>query len=172
MRQRLFCLEYLVDLSATRAAIRAGYSRRSAASIGEENLRKPEIQAFIEKAMKEREKRTLIRADHAIQELAVIAFARITDFVDIKNGKIEWRNFVDSPVAGCILEILEKESPGRKKKRIRLHDKVRALELLGLHFGLFPKHKHRNTKKASEDTISRFQRTILKLQDECNKKRS
>jgi Terminase small subunit len=46
-KQERFCAEYLIDLNATQAAIRAGYSKKTAASIGEENLRKPEIQAKI-----------------------------------------------------------------------------------------------------------------------------
>ena len=55
-KQARFCEEYLVDLNATQAAIRAGYSVESAGSIGSENLTKPEIRARIETAMAERSK--------------------------------------------------------------------------------------------------------------------
>ena len=57
-KQRTFVAEYLVDLNATQAAIRAGYSVKTAGSIGEENLRKPEIQAAIAKAQAERAEKT------------------------------------------------------------------------------------------------------------------
>lgn len=73
-KQRRFVEEYLVDLNATQAAIRAGYSRKTAASIGEENLRKPEIQAAIKAAMTARQERTEITQDRVIAELAKIAF--------------------------------------------------------------------------------------------------
>ena len=53
-KQKRFCDEYLTDLNATQAAIRAGYSKKTAYSIGEENLRKPELKEYIEKRMAEK----------------------------------------------------------------------------------------------------------------------
>ncbi len=84
-KQRLFVDEYLVDLNATQAAIRAGYSANSAASIGEENLRKPEIMAAIDAAMDARAARTQITQDRVVEELAAIGFSRITDAVSWKT---------------------------------------------------------------------------------------
>ena len=78
-KQQLFVDEYLSDLNATQAAIRAGYSEKSAASIGEENLRKPEIEAAINEALKARRQRTEVTQDRVLEELAVLAFAPITD---------------------------------------------------------------------------------------------
>lgn len=63
-KQQRFVDEYLVDLNATQAAIRAGYSRDTAGSIGHENLKKPEIQAAISIARKAQQDRTGITADH------------------------------------------------------------------------------------------------------------
>ena len=65
-KQEAFCREYLIDLNATQAAIRAGYSPKRADAIGYENLRKPEIAAFIADCMKEREKRTEITQDYVL----------------------------------------------------------------------------------------------------------
>ena len=73
-KQRRFVAEYLVDLNATQAAIRAGYSSKTAHSVGHENLRKPEISAAVQEAMKAREQRTEITQDRVLQELARIAF--------------------------------------------------------------------------------------------------
>ena len=50
-KQKLFCEEYLIDLNATQAALRAGYSEKTAYSIGNENLKKPEIQEYIQKRL-------------------------------------------------------------------------------------------------------------------------
>ena len=66
-KQEAFVREYLVDLNATQAAIRAGYSKRTAHVIGHENLTKPEIAAAIETAMNERAKRTEITADYVLE---------------------------------------------------------------------------------------------------------
>lgn len=68
-RQRLFTKEYLIDLNATQAAIRAGYSEKTAYSIGEENLRKPEIQKAIQALMDDRNKRLEINADWVLRGL-------------------------------------------------------------------------------------------------------
>lgn len=66
-KQEGFVREYLVDLNATQAAMRAGYSKRTAHVIGHENLSKPEIAAAIETAMNERAKRTEITADYVLE---------------------------------------------------------------------------------------------------------
>jgi len=72
-RQRRFVGEYLLDLNATQAAIRAGYSARSASAIGCENLTKPEVAAAICSAQAERGSRTKVTADDVVRELWKIA---------------------------------------------------------------------------------------------------
>jgi len=90
-KQKRFVEEYLLDLNATQAAIRAGYSAKTAGSIGEENLRKPEIAAAIQEAQDARSKRTEITADRVLQELAKIGFA------DIRKA-VKWGATVMVPV--------------------------------------------------------------------------
>lgn len=75
-KQDRFCEEFLVDLNATQAAKRAGYSPRSAASIGEENMKKPQILKRIHRLQINRSLRTRIKADRIVEELAKIAFAK------------------------------------------------------------------------------------------------
>lgn len=72
-KQAAFVQEYLVDLNATQAAIRAGYSKRTAEKIGSENLQKPEIKDAIREAMDRREKRSNITQDFVLAELYKIA---------------------------------------------------------------------------------------------------
>lgn len=66
LKQQRFCEEYIVDLNATQAAIRAGYSELTARSIGSENLSKPDIQERIQTAMADRAARTAITADYVL----------------------------------------------------------------------------------------------------------
>lgn len=68
-KQEAFVREYLVDLNATQAAIRAGYSEKTARAIGAENLTKPDIASAIQEAMDERSKRTEITADYVLQSI-------------------------------------------------------------------------------------------------------
>lgn len=74
-KQKRFCEEYMIDLNATQAAIRAGYSKKTAYSIGHENLKKNHIKTHISNSMKARSLRTEVTADRVLQELAKIAFA-------------------------------------------------------------------------------------------------
>jgi phage terminase small subunit len=68
-KQQRFVAEYLIDLNATQAAQRAGYSERTARSVGSENLTKPDIASAIQAAMKEREERTNITQDYVLQTI-------------------------------------------------------------------------------------------------------
>ena len=80
-KQARFVQEYLIDLNAAQAAIRAGYSAKTARVIGHENLTKPDIAAAIEKAMAERAERTEVTADLVVGELRKIAFANMADYM-------------------------------------------------------------------------------------------
>lgn len=106
-KQKRFCEEYLIDFNATQAALRAGYSPKTAYSIGDENLRKPEIQSEIQTLIQKRSERTGISADTVITELAKIAFS-------------------DTEITG--------------------REKMKALELLGKHLGLFDNCKADESK--------------------------
>lgn len=134
-KQALFVAEYLVDLNATEAAKRAGYSDKTAYSIGFENLRKPEIQEAIRIAMDERSKRTEITQDRVLQELAAIGFSRTTDFAQICGGAVrltETDKLTDEQkraVAGI--------KEGKYGIELKLHDKIHALQLIGQHLGMF-----------------------------------
>jgi len=68
-KQTKFVEEYMVDLNATQAAIRAGYSEKSASAIGHENLSKPEIQSELSKRIQERSQRTQVDADWVVENL-------------------------------------------------------------------------------------------------------
>lgn len=78
-RQNRFIQEYLVDLNATQAAIRAGYSPRTAGRIGHENLKKPEIQVALQKRKKEMSVRARIDADEVVETLSQLAHFTPTD---------------------------------------------------------------------------------------------
>jgi hypothetical protein len=83
VKQQRFIKEYLIDLNAAAAARRAGYSKRTARQMGTENLSKPYIRAIIDAEIEARKARLSIKAEQVIQELALVAFAGIRDFVEI-----------------------------------------------------------------------------------------
>lgn len=137
-KQKRFVDEYLIDLNATQAAIRAGYSPKTAYSIGEENLKKPEISNAISRAMAESSRRTGISQDRVVRELAKMAFVNITDVVD-SNGRIR-RDATNDDLA-CIESIkvkqMESDTGGSEEREVKLCSKLKALELLGKHIGMW-----------------------------------
>lgn len=134
-KQKLFVDEYLIDLNATQAAIRAGYSPDTAGSIGGENLKKPEISAAIAKAMAERSRRTGINQDRILQEIAKLALVNIDDVVDLETGKI--KESATKEDLACIQSIKIKPTEFGTEREIKFYDKKGSLEMAGKHLGMF-----------------------------------
>lgn len=140
-KQRLFVDEYLIDLNATQAAIRAGYSKRTAGQIGDENLKKPQIAQAIKEAMDSRSKRVQINADYVLNRLVEIDQLDVLDilrddmsFKPLSEWPKGWRQYL---VGFDIAEMFEGTGEDRSMvglmKKIKWPDKVKNLELLGKH---------------------------------------
>lgn len=84
-KQKMFAQEYLVDLNATQAAIRAGYSEKTAYSHGQRLLKNVEIQKSIQKAMQQRSQRTGFSQDMVLEKLGQIAFSEEDDVAKVRN---------------------------------------------------------------------------------------
>ena len=136
-KQQRFVDEYLIDLNATQAAIRAGYSPKTATAIASENLSKPSISAAIACAMAERSKRTGITQDRILEELAKVAFIKLTDIVD-DTGKIK-AGATDEDRA-CIESIKYKRTDTdtgySEEREVKASSKLKAIELLMRHTGM------------------------------------
>lgn len=132
-KQKRFVAEYLVDLNATQAAIRAGYSPKTANRIGSQNLSKVDVQAEIEKRRATLRNKLEITQEKVIEELAAVAFANGADFAQVtKTGLVRIIPTEDIPQdkrKACSLK------EGANGTEIKTYDKVRALELLGKHLG-------------------------------------
>lgn len=135
-RQERFVDEYLVDLNATAAAKRAGYSEKTARSQGQRLLTNVDIQAAIQKCQARLRGKLEITQERVLEELAAIAFANGTDFATInRNGLVRLVPTDDLPEdkKKAVASIKE----GQYGTEVKLHDKVKALELLGKHLGVF-----------------------------------
>ena len=144
-KQSVFINEYMVDLNATRAAIRAGYSEDAAASIGSENLTKPEIQIELTKRQIARQKRTRITQDRVVKELARLAFSDIRKLFKA-DGSMKLPHELSAKDAACLssIESFEKfEGVGDARehvgtvRKVRMWDKLAALDKLGRHLGMW-----------------------------------
>jgi len=138
-KQKRFVEEYLIDLNATQAAIRAGYSPKTADRIGPELLGKTCVLETIQKAIAERSRRTGINQDRIIRELAKIAFVNAADVINFDEATI--RDYVDSDDTAAIQAVKVKRIPTQDgdiiECEIKIADKLKALELLGKHLGMF-----------------------------------
>ncbi|WP_321917802.1 terminase small subunit [Burkholderia cepacia] len=144
-KQQRFVDEYLVDLNASAAARRAGYSERTARAIGDENLTKPDIQAAIAAAMTARSERTKVTSDRVLQRMVEIDEM---DVLDIMNDDMSlkpvsvwpkvWRQYLSG---FDLAELFEGNGDAREMvgilKKIKWPDKLKNLEMLGRHFGMF-----------------------------------
>lgn len=141
-KQQRFVGEYLIDLNGTRAAIRAGYSPRTATKIVSELLTKPDISQTIGRAMADRAEKTGVTVERVIEELARIAFADVRD-VFAPDGTLKPLDAMTKGAWAAIagLEVREirdgEDNPMGRVSKVRLADKLGALDLLGRHFGLF-----------------------------------
>lgn len=137
-KQKRFVEEYLIDLNATQAAIRAGYKGKNPDNIGSELLGKTCVRNAIEKEMAKRSKRTGVTQDRVVRELAKIAFLDMTQVVD-SYGRI--RNDATPEDRACIESIKYKSSSGDQgesvEREVKVASKLKALELLGKHLGMY-----------------------------------
>lgn len=135
-KQKRFVDEYLVDLNATAAAKRAGYSEKTAYSMGQRLLKKVEIQAAIQKRQAKLRGKLEITQERVLEELAAIAFANGADFATVnQNGIVRITPTSELPEEKrkAIASIKE----GQYGTEVKVHDKVKALELLAKHLGMF-----------------------------------
>ena len=158
-KQKRFCEEYLIDLNATQAAIRAGYSPKTAEQTESRLLRNVKVQEYIAKRQKELSRSTEITQERVIKELALIAFSNNADYAHVVEKKLQVE------AGGALVDVLDKDGKpvmyrtvepvlteelteeqkralavikkGRDGLEVKSCDKVKALELLGKHLGIF-----------------------------------
>lgn len=138
-KQRRFVDEYLIDLNGTRAAIRAGYSPKTAQEQASRLLSNVMIREAIEKAQAERSRRTGINQDRVIAELAKIAFLNPTDVIDMDEATVKGEANRDDTacVASVKVKTIPTEDGNITEREVKTYDKIKALELLGKHLSLF-----------------------------------
>lgn len=119
-KQQRFCDEYLIDLNATQAAIRAGYSKKTANRIGTENLSKPVIRQYIDKRMAEKEAELIADQDEVLRYLTSV----------MRGEAVSEEIVVEGTGDGCSEARTIEKCPSEK-------DKLKAAELLGKRYGIY-----------------------------------
>lgn len=148
-RQQRFVDEYLIDLNATQAAIRAGYSAKTANRMGAENLSKPGIQAEIQRSIKDRERRTNITQDRVVQELAKVGFFNPSALVDEVGNPLPLHKLSKDALASISVEA------GVDGVKVKQLNKITALQELLKH----------TTAKESASTVDTESAVTIYLPD-------
>lgn len=144
-KQQRFIEEYLVDLNATAAARRAGYSERNADKIGPELLGKTRVAAAIQALRTKLTEKAEISALAVLNELRRIAFSDMRKFSTWGPSGVKLLDSekLDDDAARCVAEVTETVTKEGGSIKFKLHNKVEALKLLGQHLALFlEKHEH------------------------------
>ena len=175
-KQKRFADEYIISLNATQAAIRAGYTEKYANTNASKLLQNTTISQYIRERQKELSRKTEITQERVIRELALIAFSNNADYAHVieKNMKVEVDGtLVDvldengTPVTYRTVEPVLTEELTEEQKRalavikkgrdgleIKSCDKVKALELLGKHLGIFTDKIEANVNDTTRSELS------------------
>lgn len=173
-KQQRFVDEYLIDLNASAAAIRSGYSKKTAGEIGFENLKKPEIVAAIQKAFVDRSERTEITADKVLREIAALATVDMGDLAkwDGRSVRLKASHRLAEMVRRAVVEV----SQTKEGVRVKLASKTTALDMLCKHLGMYAPSRMEHTGKdgkpiklgggLTDETVQFLRRRVLGIDDE------
>jgi phage terminase small subunit len=165
-KQFIFCMEYLTDFNATRAAIKAGYSKKTADSQGSRMLKNVKVKSFIDNQTTKRVEKLEVTKESVIKELAKIAFHDIRKMYDEKGFLIPVYNLDDDTAAVISSFKSRREFQGKGEDgkaeydivdEYKRHDKVKTLELLGKHLGMFSD----KPKEDDEDSTTKTKRVQI-----------
>ena len=147
-KQTAFVAEYLVDLNATQAAIRAGYSAKTADQQASRLLANVKVAAAVKAGQAARAERTGVSQDAIVRELQRIAFGDLRGTMSWgpKGVRLKESKRLKADDAAAVAEVSETTTLNGGSLKIKRHDKVKALELLGRHVGMFV-DKHELTGK-------------------------
>lgn len=134
-RHERFCQEYLVDLNATQAYIRVGYTAKDAASMSSRLMTNGKVRARIGELLADRSLRTGVNQDRVVRELARVSFLDPTKLIDTESATVR-TDATDDDLA-AIASIKVKNGSDWTEREIKVADKLKALELLGRHLGMF-----------------------------------
>ncbi len=162
-KQKMFISEYLIDFNGTRSAKAAGYAEKYAAEEASKLIRNPKVAKKIKKAMAKRQEIAYGKSIEVMKQLSKIAFAKIGDVAQWDSEEL---NLINSNLIET--DFVQEVQQLKGKVKVKLHDKVKALELLGKHLGMFNEEEQneRSNREIIEDEILEDLRIIQEQTEE------
>lgn len=155
-KQKAFCREYLKDFNGTQAAIRAGYSEDTAKEIASQNFTKLNVQDHIQFLADKMNKKTDNTIERIILELQLIAFGSLRDVAEWDAGGMSIKNSKDlmDGKDRLVSEVNETRTEKSTNTKIKMHDKLKALELLGRYHKMFTDKVEQNNTGEIKFTLA------------------
>lgn len=162
LRRELFCREFLIDFNATRAAMAAGYSKKTAYSQANRLLKNVEVQTKIAELIEERKARVDFTAENVLAELGKLTFVNMKDYFKHADDRwIYFKNIDEIPRdLAAAIESIEQTDKGIK---VKLYSKPKSLELALKHFGLLT-----DNLNLSGEVTTKFDVNMNKLRKAVN----
>lgn len=167
-KQKLFCDEYLIDLNATQAAIRAGYSEKTARVIGQENLLKPAIKEYIDKRMAEKEEALIAKQDEVMKYLTSVMRREETESVVVTLSE-ETTKYVPDDEGTMRKQTIKKEIPKIIEIPAKLSDSNKAAELLGRAYGIYSDRVEQDIDMELNVTVDYGEQAAAQPEEQPNK---
>jgi phage terminase small subunit len=139
VRQSLFVERYLVLSNARQAALEAGYSPKTATEQGHRLLKHPEVRKRIAAHQRKIKMKTEVTTERIVTELAKIAFSDLSQLIEMEGDDLKIRDLskVDADLRAAVSEVSVTSTRDGKNRKLKLHDKIKALHLLGQFTGMF-----------------------------------
>lgn len=170
-KQLKFCKEYLIDLNGRQAAIRAGYSEKTANEIASENLTKPNIQHYIAEQKEKRNNILEINGLAVLKELRNFAFSDVTELMDVDFAKIkELPPEVRRLITSFKKTVTHGDTYTNTTYDIKFVDKLKAFEMLNKHIGFYEKDNHQKKEITVNNNLTTMSTEDLKAIAEIKNK--
>lgn len=176
-KQKAFCDYYLIDFNATQAAIKAGYSQKTARAIANENLTKPDIQIYLQSKLEKLTAKLEISQERTLLEIGRVAFQDARSFFYDDGSLIPIHLLTDDAaavIAGMDIEELFEYADGEKNKighvkKIKRWDKGKALEMLAKYYKMYSDAPVNNNTVNAPMTDDQVDKVIKSLRENKNK---
>lgn len=172
VRQSLFVERYLVLSNARQACLEAGYSPRTATEQGHRLLKHPEVRKRIAAHQRKIKMKMEVTTERIVMELAKIAFSDVSMLIEMAGDDLKIRELseVDADLRAAISELSITSTRDGKNRKIKLHDKIKALQLLGQHTGMFVTVEQLIDKMSDQELDRLTERLLAKVRQNIPKK--
>jgi phage terminase small subunit len=159
-KEKLFCDNYLVHLNASKAVRESGYESKNPHELGYKLLRKGHIADYISERLKEQTDKLDIQQERILRELKSVAFAKITHFMSVEHGQVRMLDTdgINEEYIGAVASYTETTINGGGNISIKLHDKLKALDMLAKYAKLFKEEDDGDSGKTSD--LERLRKTL------------